>query len=299
MTCVDFNEFPVKDFRCQVVSNKQVGHHLNLMWLKPIDDHHGEADPVFSCAPGQFVMMELPTDGFYFRRPMSVYATQPDGTFAIFYKIHGLGTELFASMEQGDELNVLGPLGNTFTLPNDLNHIEHMLLVGGGIGIAPMVALGEWLKAKGYKTPRCVYGVRGKAEVSIAEQMDATFGAERWALATDDGSAGFVGNVCQLLESKPDWIMEASQAAVCGPFGMMRAVTTLLKSKRPDLPIEASLEERMPCGTGACTGCVVGRCDQLMPSKTCMEGPIFNTDVLIWPGETPTVITEGGVSCPV
>lgn len=305
VTCVDAQQFPVADRRCEIVSNECVGNHLYVMWLKPQQLLIGQAKQVgFTCMPGQFVMLDLPTDSgaFYLRRPMSVYATRPDGSLAIFYKVHGKGTGLMSQLKPGETMDVLGPLGNTFTLPNEAD-LSRMLLIGGGIGIAPMVALAQWLKAQGRPVPKCIYGVRSEAEVSIDKTMDKVFGADGWKLATDDGSAGFSGNVCQLLQAEPDWLNHASRVAVCGPMPMMKAMAKLAQQQCPDVPIEVSLEERMPCGTGACTGCVVQTTTEELPVKTCLYGPIFDANTLIWPGEVPPVSSgvsceRGGASCP-
>lgn len=301
MVCVNKKQFPVGDRRCDVISNEQVGNNLYLMWLKPKEVLTGAPQPTeFKCMPGQFVMLDLPVEGFYLRRPMSVYDVSSDGSLAIFYKVHGKGTHLMSTLSVGDTMKVLGPLGNTFTLPDSDDELSSMLLVGGGIGIAPMVALAQWLKRQGRPVPRCVYGVRGHGEVSIQPTMDDVFGADGWRLATDDGSAGFHGNVCQLLREESRWLTDASRVAVCGPFPMMKAMTELVSQDAPQVTVEVSLEERMPCGTGACTGCVVETTTETLPVKACLKGPIFDAATLIWPGD-PNVSNhqEGGASCPV
>ncbi len=282
----------LSDQACRVIKHQTVGNHLKLLTLKPINSG-------FTCFPGQFVMLDLPTDVFYLRRPMSVLKVHPDGTFDIYYKIHGVGTTLLAALQVGDNINVLGPLGKMFTKPQSP---ETALLIGGGIGIAPIAFWGQQLQESTGSAGQCIYGVRSKDELGIETELKATFG-QQLHLSTDDGSGGFHGNVCQLLQTKPKLVTQAKEAYICGPTPMMKATCVLLKTLNPAIRIEVSLEEMMPCGTGACSGCVIFRRDQLLPSKTCVEGPVFNVDSIYWPGdeqlkEEQTSADAGASSCP-
>lgn len=266
---------PLLDYRCTVQDHRTVGHQLKILTLRP---SYAPGDPEFRCGPGQFVMIDLPTPVFYFRRPMSVLTTHEGGAFDIFYKIHGKGTAMMAELQPGDELNVLGPLGNTFTLPEDP---ASALLIGGGIGIAPLYCLGKALKDAGQPVPVCYYGVRSRQEIGLLEPLMDVFG-ERLHISTDDGSYGTAGNVCHLLEAHKGALQEAKEAYICGPTVMMKAAAALLSSLDPTIRTEVSLEEHMPCGTGACTGCVVFLTDRLLPAKTCVEGPVFNAQSIVW-----------------
>lgn len=263
---------PIQDMRCQVVFNRDCGNQLKLLRLRSLD---GE----FGCLPGQFVMLDLPESSFYFRRPFSVIDTPDQDTFDIYYKRVGTGTTLMWDFQPGQIINCLGPLGNSFTPPAEP---ETALYIGGGIGIAP-----PYLMAKRQpKAGHCFYGIRSVAEVGLETELQAVF-QDRLHIATDDGSYGFHGNVCHLLTQKKELVLAAQEAYVCGPTRMMEAVANLLKEINPQIRIEVSLEERMPCGTGACTGCVTPRTDRYLPAKVCMEGPVFEASLINWRGDMP------------
>lgn len=261
---------PIQDMHCQVVYNRVCGNQLKLLRLQVQDSE-------FSCQPGQFVMLDLPDSRFYFRRPFSVIDAPDSHTFDIYYKNVGVGTGMMWQLQPGDSLQCLGPLGNSFTPPQSP---ETALYIGGGIGIAP-----PYLMAKNQaKAGHCFYGMRSAAEVGLQSELESVFG-ENLNIATDDGSLGFPGNICQLLAQKADLVGSAQEAYVCGPTRMMEATAALLKELNPAIRVEVSLEERMPCGTGACTGCVVPRTDQYLPSKVCVEGPVFDAHLIQWQGE--------------
>ncbi len=283
----------IYDHHCHIIENIQCGHNLFRLRLKPVNG-------TFQCHPGQFVMIDLPDNRFFFRRPMSVMQCFEDGQFDIFYKVMGQGTQMLSMLNHADKvtLNVLGPLGNTFkpisstTTPNP----DTMLLVGGGIGIAPLYFLGTQLKATTGKAPHCIYGVRNAEDFGVLERLSLVF-ENRLHLTTDDGSQPASlpdgatlskGNVCDVFEEYKNTFHDIDYAAICGPTPMMYFAQQQLHTHNPNTIIDVSLEEHMPCGTGACTGCVVFRCDGKLPSKTCVEGPVFDAGVLAWDGFAPT-----------
>ncbi|WP_373532375.1 dihydroorotate dehydrogenase electron transfer subunit [Vampirovibrio sp.] len=261
---------PIQDMRCQVIFNRECGNGLKVLRLQTLDTP-------FACLPGQFVMLDLPQSKFYFRRPFSVIDTPTPDTLDIYYKRVGTGTSLMWDFQPGNTLKCLGPLGNGFSTPRQP---ESALYIGGGIGIAPPYLMAKRQSHAGH----CFYGVRSAGEVGLSDELNILFG-ENLNIATDDGSHGFHGNVCQLLEQRKPMILSAQEAYVCGPTRMMEAVAELLKAINPALRIEVSLEERMPCGTGACTGCVTPRTDRYLPSKVCIEGPVFEAGLIRWQGD--------------
>jgi dihydroorotate dehydrogenase electron transfer subunit len=261
---------PIQDMRCQVVFNRECGNQLKILRLELVN---GE----FGCNPGQFVMLDLPESNFHFRRPFSVIDTPTPQTLDIYYKKVGTGTQMMWDFEIGQSLNILGPLGNSFTPPTEP---ETALYIGGGIGIAPPYLLAKRQPKAGH----CFYGIRGASEIGLQEELTQVFG-KNLHIATDDGSFGFHGNVCQLLEQQTDLVLAAKEAYICGPTRMMEAAANLLQATNPALRIEVSLEERMPCGTGACTGCVTPRTDRYLPSKVCVEGPVFESRLIHWRGD--------------
>lgn len=261
---------PIQDMRCQVVFNRECGHQLKLLRLEL---ETGE----FNCLPGQFVMLDLPENNFHFRRPFSVVDTPTPQTLDIYYKAVGTGTRMMWDFEPGQALKCLGPLGNSFTPPIEP---ETTLYIGGGIGIAPPYLMARRQAEAGH----CFYGIRSHADIGLQDELIAVFG-HKLHIATDDGSYGFHGNVCQLLEQQQELVLAAKNAYICGPTRMMEAAASLLQSLNPALRIEVSLEERMPCGTGACTGCVTPRADRYLPSKVCVEGPVFEARLIRWQGD--------------
>lgn len=260
---------PLHDHHCQVLSNERCGTQLKRLRLRMTQGH-------FQCAPGQFVMLDLPEPKFYFRRPFSVLDTPDSQTLEIYYKRVGTGTALMWDFEPGQAVQCLGPLGQGFTPPSQP---ETALYVGGGIGIAPPYFLAKTQAQAGH----CFYGVRNADEIGLEDALQGLFG-KQLHIATDDGSSGFTGNVCQLLQQHEAIVQKAREAYVCGPTPMMAATARLLRTLNPNLRVEVSLEEHMPCGTGACTGCVTPRTDRYLPAKVCLEGPVFEAHQIDWEG---------------
>jgi dihydroorotate dehydrogenase electron transfer subunit len=285
---------PLADLTCRIVSHTVVSPSLRLLHLQPAANHRGEPVTHFNCVAGQFVMIDVDQQkGLYerLRRPMSVYRTYPDGSFEIFYKVHGTGTQHMSELSVGDSLNILGPLGKPF--PSEID-TQNVLLIGGGIGVAPLVCWAEQAPLGIANSSQLLYGVRNASEVGIESDLTTTFG-NRFHLCTDDASAGFGGTVVDWLSANAETIAP-SGVLVCGPWGMMAAVSQWFTSHQPATPVWVSLEERMPCGTGACTGCVVFRTDteessSAWPTKTCTEGPVFLASTIRWDRSMPAPTT--------
>jgi dihydroorotate dehydrogenase electron transfer subunit len=277
----------VFDYRCQVMSHRLCGNGLYVLNLRPV---LGPAIPRFECEPGQFVMVDLPDPRFLFRRPFSVLSTYSDGSFDLLYKVVGFGTHVLSHLQPDDELTVLGPLGVGFPPVTT----ETTLLIGGGIGIAPMYFAGKVApKTKTY----CFYGVRNEKDIGLQAELQMVFGA-RLQVATDDGSQGFKGHVGQLLAAHADVVQQAQAAYVCGPTPMMQAVTRQLVQMQPAMRVYVSLEEHMPCGIGACTGCVVARTGGRLPAKTCIEGPVLLATDIDWEGTCWQTHTDAAICRP-
>lgn len=272
MTTIQAPSTPLRDLSCKIIAHTQRGDDLWELVLKPARDCFGNPINQLGSQPGQFVMVALPqAEGFSFRRPMSVYWENPNtGEFAIFYQVHGRGTRRMAQWQVGDSVNILGPLGNVWPRVATSNEV---LLIGGGIGIAPLI---HWQQrtADGEKA-NLVYGVANSQSVGLTDTSNLH-------LCTDDGSAGFHGNVVAGLHANPAWFAHKTTAFICGPMGMMRACVEFLQTHAPEMTVYVSLEEHMPCGTGACTGCVVPLMGEAVPVKSCQRGPIFNAAQLDW-----------------
>ena len=211
--------------------------------------------------PGQFVQVQLP--GFYLRRPISV-CDWNENTLTLVYKVVGQGTEAMAAMAPGQALDLLTGLGNGF----DVSLAgERPLLIGGGVGLPPMIGLCRALIAAG-KKPMVLAGFNTADEVFLREDVEA-MGAS-FVLATMDGSAGVKGLVTDAMKG-----LTFDSIFACGPLPMLRAVYN-----QSDVPAWFSFEERMGCGFGACMGCTVKVKGGY--KRICKDGPVLERDEIIW-----------------
>ncbi len=216
--------------------------------------------------PGQFAeVLVSNSTTTYLRRPFSIYDVDYDkNELSLLVKKVGDGTIALSKLKEGDTLNLVYPLGNTFSMPVG----EKALLIGGGVGIAPMLLLAKLLHAKGFK-PDVLIG--GRTSNDIVEPEKYKVYGEVF-ITTDDGSAGEKGVVTQhsIFSGK---VREYSAIYACGPDPMMKAVARVAASF--DIPCEISLENTMACGIGACLCCVVETVDG--NKTTCIDGPVFDT----------------------
>ena len=211
--------------------------------------------------PGQFVQLKLP--GFYLRRPISVCDWDGD-SLTLVYKVVGQGTEAMTGLRPGETLDLLPGLGNGF----DVNACgQRPLLVGGGVGLPPMIGLCRELLACG-KRPTVLAGFNTAAEVFLRDAVEQ-LGAP-CVLATMDGSAGVKGLVTDAMAS-----LDFDSVCACGPEPMLRAVY-----HAAEVPGQFSFEERMGCGFGACMGC---SCKTKYGSKRiCKDGPVMRREEIVW-----------------
>lgn len=220
------------------------------------------------CKPGQFVNVRVPNSSATFlRRPVSIHFY--DGTSTIQLLVHdvGEGTHRLCQTEVGTMLDCLLPLGNGFSLPENP---QRVLLVGGGVGVAPLFHLGSELRKLGCEV---TFILGGKTEADILRR-DSFEQFGRVCLTTEDGTAGTKGFVTQHADMQEHY----DRIYTCGPKPMMQAVARIALEQ--DTPCEVSLENMMACGLGACLCCVEkttagNRC-------TCTEGPVFDTKELMW-----------------
>jgi dihydroorotate dehydrogenase electron transfer subunit len=220
--------------------------------------------------PGQFAQVRV--DGSpdtFLRRPISIHDVDyGTNTFKLLIQIAGKGTQKLSELKNGDYLNLVYPLGNTFTLPSNG---EKTLLVGGGCGIAPLLFLAKTLR-KHNVIPDVLLGFRNKDRIIEYEQY---LKIGKVHLTTEDGSVGEKGYVTShsILSSN-----SYNRVYCCGPESMMRAVAAW--AKKTGAECEVSLENLMACGIGACLCCVV---DTIHGNLcTCVDGPIFNIKDLKW-----------------
>lgn len=224
-------------------------------------------------APGQFVNVTLP--GFYLRRPFSVCAWKP-GLLTLMYKVLGEGTEELTKIPAGTTLEVLSNLGNGFKVAPG---ISRPLVVGGGVGVAPMLALVEALLEAGTR-PLVILGFGAAEEVALEPEIAAL--GVKVVISTVDGSAGVPGFVTDAMASVAAKEGVAGRGRMpwdyvyaCGPTPMLKAVFAQAGTRG-----QYSMEERMACGFGACMGCVLETKDGL--ARVCKEGPVFESEDLPW-----------------
>ncbi len=229
--------------------------------------------PLPEMVPGQFV--EVRVDGSpstFLRRPISInFVDRTKNELWLMVAMIGDGTRQMGRLKVGEQLNVVLPLGNGFTIANSHQPAANCLLVGGGVGMAPMLCLGAELKQRGYE-PTFLLGGRTKKDIL---ELDRFQYYGRVCITTEDGSEGekgFVTNHSLLQQEHFDRIY------TCGPTPMMKAVARYAREKGIDC--EASLENLMACGLGACLCCVEKTVEGNL--CVCKEGPVFNINRLLW-----------------
>lgn len=220
---------------------------------------------------GQFVNVKA--EGFMLRRPISICSIDREkGTIRIIFEVRGEGTKVMSQLTEGGMIDLVAPLGGRAF---KLDQYDTAVIIGGGIGNPPMLAVAEKFGEKG----TVISGFRNAAAVILQEDFLAT-GAET-VLCTDDGSAGKKGFVTDALKEvlqtkKPDVIY------ACGPGVMLRRIVEIAKEQ--DIPCQVSLEERMGCGVGACLVCACRtiRGGEEYYAHVCKDGPVFNAEEVIF-----------------
>ena len=246
---------------------KAVEHpHERYVLLKLTDK-----EPLPEMVPGQFVEVKVEgSERTFLRRPISInYVDKANNELWLLIQTVGDGTRKLATLKEGDKLNLLFPLGNGFSDVEKKS--EEVLLIGGGVGVAPLLEYGKWLKERGAK-PTFLLGARSKAdllELELFRQFGEVF------ITTEDGSEGEKGFVTQhsVLSNR-----SFDRISVCGPKPMMVAVAKY--AKKNNVKCEVSLENMMACGLGACLCCV----EKTVNGNVCVckEGPVFDVNLLSW-----------------
>ena len=227
--------------------------------------------PLPEMLPGQFVEVRVDNSpSTFLRRPISINNVDYDrNELWLLVAAVGDGTRQLQKLQKGDRLNCMLPLGNSFTMPTD--SAQKVLLVGGGVGVAPLLYVGKRIKAMGGE-PTFLLGARSAKDVlerELFEQVGRVF------ITTEDGSEGekgFVTNHSVLAQEHFDRI------STCGPKPMMMAVARY--AKKAGIACEVSLENKMACGVGACLCCVEDTTEGHV--CVCKDGPVINIDKLKW-----------------
>ena len=249
----------------KIIENNRLNEEFFVLKLQSFNKIPG-------IKPGQFAQVRVddsPTT--FLRRPISIYnADYKNNIIELLIKIVGDGTRRLYELAVGENLNIIYPLGNSFSKPEGPN----VLLVGGGTGVAPMLILGKYLKDEWKINPKFLLGYRSDKliiENHRFEELGTVY------ITTEDGTVGHKGLVIQhpALKDRNGFDL----IYTCGPEIMMRAVAKI--AHESDSPCEVSLENLMGCGIGACLCCIVDTKDK-GNVNTCTEGPIFNSERLKW-----------------
>lgn len=229
-----------------------------------------DVNPLPLIKPGQFAQVRIdgsPTT--YLRRPISInFADMERNELWLLVQVVGDGTQTLSNVPVGTKINMILPLGNSFSTPK-IN--ERVLLIGGGVGAAPLLLFGKQLRDQNIPV---VFLIGARSEAHLL-QLDELSKYGTVYTTTEDGSTGEKGFVTQHSILKTDVY---DRIYTCGPRPMMQAVASYAKSRK--INCEVSLENLMACGIGACLCCVEDTCEGYV--CTCKDGPVFNTNVLKW-----------------
>ena len=224
-----------------------------------------------AAVTGQFVHIAC-GEGNMLRRPISICDAQADSLTVVFV-VKGEGTQWLSQRKAGDELDLLGPLGNGF----DLEKLGSApVFIGGGIGVPPMLYTVKEAKKRGC-CPTAILGFRSKEAVILQSEFEQE--AQTY-ITTDDGSYGIAGFVSDVLQKH---IGEYTSVCCCGPKKMLETLAKL--AEKAGIPCQVSMEERMGCGIGACLVCVCqlkGEKEETRYGHVCKDGPVFDSKEVIW-----------------
>jgi dihydroorotate dehydrogenase electron transfer subunit len=273
----------MKQTLCSTTSNVEVMPGIHLMWIKA-------PDIAVAAQPGQFITVKC--GSFTLRRPFSVHQSSPltgedSGEIALLFKVTGKGTLWLSQRQTGERIDIIGPLGKGFSIPSVIaRQSKHLLLVAGGIGIAPLVFLMQHASSQhqitlihGASTAAQLYpfSSAGKKRTKLSPLPKGV----QFIPVTEDGTAGQKGMATHILPDFLDW---ADHVYTCGPLEMYEAMAEMsLRAKRSNLKLakcQVSLEVRMGCGFGACYGCTINT--KKGSKRICRDGPVFELADIIW-----------------
>lgn len=221
-------------------------------------------DAAHAAEIGQFANITAP--GKTLRRPISICEIDKQaGTLRFVFEVRGEGTEIISRVNVGETLDILGPLGNGFRIPEG----KRVVAVGGGIGVPPLLGISK----KAGEDCTAILGFRSYEKIILADEFRAN-GSET-IVCTDDGSVGIHGLVTVPLEKELEK-GDVAMVCACGPEPMIRAVVKLCEEK--DVPCRVSLEQRMGCGVGACVvcSCMTVKDGKEHYARVCKDGPVFD-----------------------
>jgi dihydroorotate dehydrogenase electron transfer subunit len=255
----------MKQLKARILSNKSIFKKYYL--IRMVSSYIAGL-----VRPGQFVHIRC--SGRLtplLRRPFSIHRVDGE-TIGILYQVVGKGTEVLSEKRPGEYLDIIGPLGKGFEIEN-----KDSILIAGGIGVAPLLILGQWLiRVQKNNQITVLIGAKNKKLILCKEDFEKL--QLKVKLATEDGSCGYRGMVTDLL--KKTLATNRRQLAIyaCGPEKMLKKTEEI--SVRHNLKAQGSLERNMACGVGACLGCVIKTRDGY--KRVCQDGPVFELSQIVW-----------------
>lgn len=260
--------------KAEVLSLKRIGAYYHLVFTAP-----GIAE---RAKPGNFVAIAIggPDSSMLLRRSFSIYQATPRGTYGgtveIIFAVNGKGTAWMSKLTAHEILDVVGPLGRPFGLPKEP---INALLVGGGYGSAPLFSLAEALRGRGCRVDTVIGAATAER---LFGHLDGRRHSNSLTITTDDGSLGLAGRVTDPI---PDLIAKHNVDVIyaCGPMPMLRAIAEI--GAEHQVITQCAVEEAMACGVGVCMTCVMpvrGRDGVVRMVRSCIEGPVFEGQSVLW-----------------
>jgi len=249
-------------FFCEIIENKELTDAVYSITVK-------NRNLALSSGPGQFLHIKC-GEARLLRRPISICNVRKD-TVNFVFEVKGEGTKWLSRRTNGQSLNILGPLGNGYNLPDG-----KLIVVGGGVGTPPMLFAAGSAKQKA----TAILGFRSADRIILVDEFKSV--CSKVYVTTDDGSEGIHGAVTKPLEE----LLKSGQYQTvisCGQHLMQKAVADLCELY--GVPCQVSLEERMGCGIGACLVCacaVKNNDDSIKMNRVCLDGPVFNANEVVW-----------------
>ncbi len=256
----------MKLVEARIVSNTELLPGHNLLCIE---------EPYIATVakPGQFLTIRC-GNGLILRRPFSIHRTVDGKLVSVFFKVVGKGTTWLSQRDSGEVLDLLGPLGNGFSLPESA---QSLLLLAGGAGIAPLAFLAEWAVRQDKKV-KLVIGAQTSKYLYPTEYLPSNI---EQVFVTEDGSYGEKGTITQFLARHSEKLVsQADYIYACGPLAMYQEIENQRRKWQQKKSVQVSLEIRMGCGIGACYGCSIMTRKGMR--QVCKDGPIFEIDDIIW-----------------
>lgn len=249
--------------QAKIISQEKIAPGIYSMWI--------ETEAARYAKPGQFINVYSKDASKLLPRPISICEIDTSGVLRIVYRVSGEGTKEFSSYNAGDTVKILGPLGNGFDEGAKeiiTSEDTKALLIGGGIGIPPMLGLAKSMHCE----VTTVAGYRSSNDLFLMKELSEN---GKLIVATDDGSYGTNGTVIDAIKEND---IRADVIFACGPKPMLRGVKAL--AEEWNVPAYISMEERMACGVGACLGCVCQSTttdshSKVKNKRVCVDGPVF------------------------